>query len=77
MAKPIDEHTYHRYIRSLGWTLEKGGIDYNLYDQDYNFLCSIKIEHGKGRKREISATSVRKTQKLCDERGIIWPPRKK
>lgn len=76
MAKPIPEHLFYRYLRILGWRLEKGGIDYNLYNGDH-FLCSIKIIHSKGKKREISPSSVRKTEKLCEEKGLQWPPKKK
>lgn len=75
MAKPIPEKDFLRHLRLLGWTLKKGGIDYNLYDGE-SFLCSIKIIHAKGRKREASATSVRKIEKLCEERGLKWPPKK-
>lgn len=77
MAKPIPEHQYLKYLRLLGWRLEKGGIDYNLYNGNDLFLCSIKIAHGKGKKREIVAESVRKTERLCEKEGLTWPPRKK
>ena len=76
MAKPIPEHLFNRYLRILGWRLEKGGIDYNLYNGDH-FLCSIKIIHSKGKKREVSPSSVQKTKKLCEEKGLQWPPKKK
>ncbi len=77
MAKPIPEQQYLKYIRLLGWRLEKGGIDYNLYDRESRFLCSIKIGHGKGKKREIVAECVRKTERLCIKEGLTWPPKKK
>lgn len=77
MTKPIEEALYRKYVKILGWRIEKGGIDYNLYDAEEKFLCSIKINHGKGKKREISPVSVRKTEKLCEERGLKWPPSKK
>jgi hypothetical protein len=77
MAKPIPEHQYLKYIRLLDWDLRKGGIDYNLYDENNHFLCSIKIAHGKGKKREVVPGCIRKTQKICEERGLKWPPRKK
>lgn len=77
MAKPLPEHLFKQYLRMIGWDLEKGSIDYNLYNQKGHFLCAIKINHGKGKKREVSPRSVRKVQQLCDEREIVWPPRKK
>lgn len=76
MTKPVPERVIHRYLRILGWRLEKGGIDYNLYDGK-RLLCSIKIMHSKGKKREVSPSSVRKIEKLCEERGLQWPPGKK
>ena len=77
MAKPIPEHDFLRMLREIGWHLKKGGIDYNLYDERLHFLCSIKISHSKGKKREVVPGSVRKVERLCEERGIKWPPRKK
>jgi hypothetical protein len=77
VAKPIPEHEFLRYLRELGWYLKKGGIDYNLYESHSIFLCSIKVCHSKGCKREVSPTSVRKVEKLCKERGLKWPPGKK
>lgn len=77
MAKPMPEHLFRKYLRLLGWELEKGSIDYNLRNEQRGFLCAIKIEHGKGKKREVSPTSVRKTEHLCKERGLVWPPKKK
>lgn len=76
MAKPIPEHLYLKHLKALGLKLLKGGIDYNLYNGD-RFLCSIKIIHGKGKKREVSSSSVRKTINICEELGLKWPPKKK
>lgn len=77
MAKPIEEDEYRRYIKKLGWLLKKGGIDYNPYNGEGHLLGAIKIIHGRNKKREVSPSSVRKTEKLCDERGLKWPPKKK
>lgn len=32
--KPLDKRTFLRYIKMVGWSLEKGGIDWNLYDEN-------------------------------------------
>jgi len=77
MAKPIPEHQYLKYLRILGWRLEKGSMDYNLYNGKGQFLCSIKIGHAKGKKREVVAESIRKTTKFCEKEGLTWPPKKK
>lgn len=77
MAKPIEERKYISYLKLKKWGLVKGGIDYSLQDENGKFLCTIKISHGKGKKREVSASSVRKTEQEFKERGWLWPPQKK
>lgn len=74
--KPLDRKTFLRYMKLVGWSLEKGGIDWNLYDENNFFLCSIKISHGKNTKEEVVANSVDKTKKIFKERGLLWPPQK-
>lgn len=76
MAKPIPEHLFNKYLKILGLHMEKGHIDYNLYEGKH-FLCAIKVMHSKGKKREISPNSVRKTEKICKKMGLEWPPQKK
>ena len=66
--KPLDRKKFLQYIKSVGWTLEKGEIDWNLYDENNVFLCSIKIAHGKNAKEEIVANSVDKVRKIFKER---------
>lgn len=53
--KPLAVKQYERFIKLAGWRLEKGKIDWNLYDQNNNFMCSIIIAHGKKPKSEITA----------------------
>ncbi len=77
MAKPLEERKYLAYLRLVKWNLEKGGVDYNLVDENGHFLCAIKIIHAKGKKREVSASSIRKTEQEFKERGWSWPPQKK
>ena len=77
MFKPLDEKIYQKYLRMVGWSLIKGSIDYKLYDDQSNFVCSIKISHGKNTKEEVVAMSVQKTVREFKVRGLLWPPRKK
>lgn len=77
MPKPLEEKKYIAYLKIIGWKLKKGGFDYNLYDENDNYLCTIKISHAKGKKREVAASSIRKTKKEFIERGWLWPPQKK
>lgn len=77
MAKPVEESTYCHYLKMVGWSLEKGGIDYKLRDEYGHYLCAIKISHAKGRKREVVPGSIRKTIQMFKLRGWSWPPQKK
>jgi hypothetical protein len=77
MAKPLEERKYLSYLKLVGWMLKKGGFDYSLCDENGNYLCTIKIIHAKNKKREVSASSIRKTEKEFLERGWSWPPSKK
>lgn len=75
--KPLDKKIFFQYIKLVNWKIEKGGIDWNLYDENSVFLCSIKIAHGKNTKEEVVAYSVNKTEKIFKEKGLTWPPKKK
>lgn len=77
MTKPIEERKYLALLKLIGWKLEKSGFDYNLNDENSNYICTIKIIHGKGIKREVASYSVRKTENECKKRGLKWPPKKK
>lgn len=61
----------------VGWKLEKGGKDWNLYNDEDQFVCSIIISHGKNTKEEVVAFSVNKVEKIFKLKGMIWPPKKK
>jgi hypothetical protein len=75
--KPMDEGIYLKYLKMVGWYLTKGSIDYKLYNEKDELLCSIKIAHGKHTKREVVAFSVQKTEREFKQRGWQWPPQKK
>ena len=72
--KPLSIKTFEKFIKAVGWRLEKGSIDWNLYNEDDQFICSIIISHGKNAKSEVTAFSVHKTKKSFEERGLKWPP---
>lgn len=74
--KPLKENEYRKYLRMVGWKLEKGSIDYKLLDEDGNFLCTIKIAHSKNGEKGVVPDSVKKTEKEFKNRGWMWPPRK-
>ncbi len=75
--KPLDEKTCRKYLKTVGWKLIKGSIDYKLQDGENNFLCSIKISHGKKSDKGVVADSIKKTEKEFKKRGWLWPPLKK
>jgi len=76
--KPLSLRIYLRYIKIAHWTLRKGGIDHNLYDENGLFLCAVKVTHGKNTKgNEVAAHHVRETEKLFQQRGLAWPPSQK
>lgn len=75
--KPMSPQVFKGYLKIVGWRLEKGGIDWNLYDENGGFVCSIKISHGSRTNTEVVAVSVRKVEKEFKERGWVWPPQKK
>jgi hypothetical protein len=77
MTKPLEEKKYLSYLKLVKWRLDKSGFDYNLNDEEGHYLCTIKVIHGKGKKREVSSLSVRKTEKEFKQRGWLWPPKKK
>lgn len=66
--KPLKVKTYAGYIKLVGFSLEKGGVDWNLYDEKGNFLCSIKIAHGKRTKQEVVSNSVQKQKRFSKKR---------
>jgi hypothetical protein len=77
LFKPLDERTYRKYLKMVGWSLLKGSIDYKLHDENGAFLCAIKIAHGKNSKQEIIARSIHRTKQEFNKRGWSWPPQKK
>jgi hypothetical protein len=75
--KPIPPKTFEKYIKFVDWKLEKGSIDWNIYNEKGDFVCAIIISHGKRAKSEVTAFSVNKTKKAFEERGLKWPPNRK
>lgn len=72
--KPLPIKQFQRFITAVGWKLEKGKIDWNLYNEKGDFICSLILAHGKNTTSEVTAFSVHKTMKAFKERGLKWPP---
>jgi hypothetical protein len=75
--KPLKEKEYRKYLKMVGWELEKGHIDYKLRNEKGLFLCTIKIAHSKNGEKGVVADSVKKTMKEFKNRGWEWPPKKR
>ena len=69
MYKPIKLRDYLKWIKKFGWSLHKGSIDWNLFDQNGNRVCTIKIQHPG--PKEVVAPSVQKTEQKLKERGLL------
>lgn len=75
--KPLSVKLYQQYIKRVGWSLIKAGIDWKLLNSNGQMMCTIIICHGKNTKEEVIAYSVKKTENLFKQRGMPWPPKKK
>lgn len=76
--KPLPLRTFLKHIKIVNWSLKKGGVDYNLCNENGGFICSIKISHGRNSSsNEVVAVSVQKTERAFKERGWTWPPIKR
>lgn len=74
--KPMPVKKYMEYIRCANWKLVKGSIDWKLYNENGNLVCTIMISHGKNTNQEITAFCVNKTEKAFKKAGLSWPPKK-
>ena len=77
LYKPMPVRKYLKLLRIAGWKLEKGSIDWNLFNENDQFQCSIIVSHGKNTTQEVTAYSVQKTEKAFKQAGLKWPPIKK
>ncbi len=67
---------FKKYLKCVGWTIEKGGFDWNVVDGEGRFICSVIITHGNT-KSEVCAHSSKKIEREFKQRGWSWPPKKK
>ncbi len=73
--KPMDPKIFKKYLRLLGWSIRKSRVDWSVYDENGDFVCSIIISHGNT-KSEVVAHSVHKVKTKVIEKGKTWPPTK-
>lgn len=74
----MDSRDYLRLLKIVGWSLKKSGFDYSLLNAQGNFMCTIKITHGKHTKgKEIPAYHIKMTKRMLEQEGLQWPPKKK
>lgn len=74
--KPMSPQDFRRYLNFVDWRLEKGGVDWSVFDENGIYVCTIQISHGNT-KQEVTAFSVRKIEKEFKLKGLKWPPSKK
>ncbi len=74
--KPLSRKVLEKYLKFVGWSLQKGGFDWSVINSEGKFICSIIITHGNT-KSEACAHSVKKIENKFKERGMTWPPKKK
>ncbi|NGX32026.1 MAG: hypothetical protein K1060chlam4_00064 [Candidatus Anoxychlamydiales bacterium] len=67
--KPLEERTYRKYLKIVGWKIIKGSIDHKLYDKEGKYVCTIKISHGKSKKKEVAAFYINKTKNILKKDG--------
>lgn len=60
---------FHKAIKAYGWTIKKGGIDWNVYDENGRFQCAVKPKHPPG--KEMTLSSVQRTVKKLKEAGKL------
>jgi len=39
--KPLPIKTFEKFIEAVGGSLEKGAVDWNLYNEKSDFICSV------------------------------------
>ena len=74
--KPMSPKDFKHYLKLAGWRLEKSSVDWSVFDENDEYVCTVIISHGNT-KQEVVAHSVNKVEKIFKERGLKWPPQKK
>lgn len=68
--KPMPTRKFLKLLKRVGWTMVKGAYDWNLYDENEIFVCSVIRQHPG--EDVIVALSVAKVTKKLKERGLPW-----
>jgi hypothetical protein len=75
--KPMSPAVFERHLKIVGWHIEKGSFDWNLYSEEDGLVCTVQIVHGSKSKNEVSAYCVGRVEQEIKRRGWTWPPQKK
>jgi hypothetical protein len=67
--KPMSPKAFESCLKMVEWHIEKGKIDWNLYNENGNFVCTIQISHGSKTKTEVTAMSIQKVKQSFKEMG--------
>ena len=60
---------FRKWLADYGWTVEKGGIDWNVLDENGCLVCSIIRQHPG--EDVVVAYSVKKVERKLRERGKL------
>lgn len=66
--KPVPSKKFAKWVKSLGWSIEKGGIDWHVYDENGNYVCTVVLQHPG--ENVVKATSVKNFQMHLKERDL-------
>jgi hypothetical protein len=66
--KPMTLKNYQKWIGAFGWSIQKAGTDYDLLDENENYVCTVNVLHSK---KELAPFYVKKTADKLAERGLI------
>jgi hypothetical protein len=67
--KPMKRKSYEAWIHQYGWSLQKGSIDWVLFDAEGKTQV-LQIKENHPGPKEITANSVKKTRKALQKAGL-------
>jgi len=68
MFKPMPTKKFRKWLKQLGWNVEKGGIDWHIYDENGHYVCTVILQHPG--EDVVKAASVKNLQTHLKERGL-------
>jgi len=63
MTKPLEERKYNAYLKTVGWKLVKGSIDFVLEDEKGNYPVLLRSFTEKEEKEKCAREAFLKLKK--------------